>query len=158
MDTSFDPICLKTLCSLSPPQVMLQIKFDHDWPTDLRYIQVRKCKIFDIQGQVTPKWEVWSGPKSNLSELLCLSWLPATLMMIWSKMNELAWEKQSIFPLQPHGKIFVCSRAANFVVSGPIWSKFELVSDFMPVLVTCKYKKDRIKNNREKVEISFFPL
>ena len=29
------------------------------------------------------------GPKSNSSELLCLSWLPATLM-IWSKMNELA--------------------------------------------------------------------
>ena len=26
------------------------------------------------------------GPKSNLSELLCLSWLPATLMMIRSEM------------------------------------------------------------------------
>ena len=25
----------------------------------------------------------------------------------------------------------------------------------MHVLVTCKYKKDRIKNNREKVETSF---
>ena len=25
---SFDPICLKTLCSLSPPPVMLHIKFD----------------------------------------------------------------------------------------------------------------------------------
>ena len=30
------------------------------------------------------------------------------------------------------------------VVSGPIWPKFELVRDFMHVLVTCKYKKDRI--------------
>ena len=29
-------------------------------------------------------------PKSNLSELLCLSWLPATLMTIRSKMNRLA--------------------------------------------------------------------
>ena len=28
----------------------------------------------------------------------------------------------------------------------------------MHVLVTCKYKKDRIKNNREKVEASFSPL
>ena len=28
----------------------------------------------------------------------------------------------------------------------------------MPVLITYKYKKDRIKNNREKVEISFSPL
>ena len=42
---------------------MLHIKFDQDWPTGLRDIQVRKCKIFVIQGQVTPK--------SNSSELLC---------------------------------------------------------------------------------------
>ena len=27
---SFDPISLKTLCSLSPPPVMLHIKFDQD--------------------------------------------------------------------------------------------------------------------------------
>ena len=46
---------------------MLHIKFDQDWPTGLRDIQVRKCKIFVIQGQVTPKWVVWSGPKSNSS-------------------------------------------------------------------------------------------
>ena len=46
---------------------------------------------------------------------------------------------------------FLDLRAAN---SGPIWPKFELVPDFMPVLITCKYKKDRIKNNREKLETS----
>ena len=43
---SFEPICLKTLCSLSTPTVMLLIKFDQDWPTGLRDIQVRKCKNF----------------------------------------------------------------------------------------------------------------
>ena len=43
-------------------------------------------------------------------------------------------------------------RAANSVVSGPIWPKIEPVWDFMHVLVTCKYKKDRIKNNRENLE------
>ena len=36
-------------------QVMLHKQFDQDWPTGLTHIQVRKCKIFDIQGQVTPK-------------------------------------------------------------------------------------------------------
>ena len=36
--------------------------------------------VLYIQGQVTPKWVVWSGPKSNPSELLCLFWLSATLM------------------------------------------------------------------------------
>ena len=40
----------------------------------------------------------------------------------------------------------------------PIWPKFELVWDFMHVLITCKYKKDQIKSNREKVETPFSPL
>ena len=97
-------ICLKTLCSLSPLPVMLHIKFDQDWPTCLRDIQVRKCKSFVIQGQVTPKWVVGSGPKSNSSELLCLSWLPATLMMIRSKMNALAWREH--FPIISLWEIF----------------------------------------------------
>ena len=46
---------------------------------------------------------------------------------------------------------FRSSRAANSVVSGPIWPEFELVQDLMHVSVTCKYKKDRVKTNREKV-------
>ena len=149
---NFDPICLKTLCSLSPPPVMLHIKFDQYWPNG----QYWMCKIFIIQGQVTPKWVVRSGPKSNSSELLCLSWLPATLMMIRSKMTELAWRQH--FPNISLWEFFWRSRAANSVIRGPIWPKFELVRDFMHVLVTCKYRKDRIKNNREKVETSFSPL
>ena len=42
--------------------------------------------------------------------------------------------------------------------SGPIWPKFELVRDFRPGLVTCKFEKDLIKYNREKVETSFSPF
>ena len=54
------------------------------------------------QGQIsfkkTYKWAMETrGLKSNLSELLCLSWLPATLMMIRSPMNELAWRHH--FPI-----------------------------------------------------------
>ena len=37
---SFDPICLKTLCSFSPTPVILHIKFDRNWPTGFRDIQV----------------------------------------------------------------------------------------------------------------------
>ena len=154
---SFDPICLKKICSLSrfPPSDATH-KIDQDWPTGLREIQVRMYKIFVIQGQVTPTWVVWCGPKSNSSELLCLSWLPATLMMIRSKTNELAWRQH--FLIRSLWEIFRRSRAANSVVSGLIWPNFELVLDFMYVLVTWKYKKDRIKNNREKVETSFSPF
>ena len=46
---------LKNYTAFSHPPVMLHIKFDQDWPTGLRDIQVRKCKILVIQGQVTPK-------------------------------------------------------------------------------------------------------
>ena len=54
---SFDPICPKTLCSLSSIPVMLRIKFEQDWPTGFRDIQVQKYGIFVSQGQVhvTPK-------------------------------------------------------------------------------------------------------
>ena len=61
------------------------------------------------QGQIsfkkTYKWaKETRGLKSNSSELLCLSWLPATLMMIRSKMNELAWRHH--FPIISLWKIF----------------------------------------------------
>ena len=97
------------------------------------------------------KWAMETrGPKLNLSELLCQSWLPATSIMIQSKLNELAWRHH--FPILSLWEIFKNSRAANSIISGPIWPKFELVRDFKHVLVTCKYKKDRMKNNREKVK------
>ena len=53
---------------------------------------------------------------------------------------------------------FLDAQGQLTVVNGPIWLKFKLVRDFMHVLITCKYKKDRIKNNREKVETLFSPL
>ena len=76
--------------------------------------------------------------------------------MIRSKMNELAW--RHLFPIISLWKFFSRSRAANSVVSGPIWAKFELVRDFMHVLVTSKYEKDLIKSNRENVETPFPPF
>ena len=45
-------------------------------------------------------------------------------------------------------EIFRRSWAANSVVSGPIWPKFDLVRDFMHVLVNCKYKTTDDDNGR----------
>ena len=106
---SFDPVCPKTLCSLLPNQMMPHIKLNQEWPTGIRDIQVQKCEIFVTQGQVTPKWLVWFGPKSNSTELLCLSWLPATLMMIRSKMNKLAW-RQIFSHFKPMGNFLDTQR------------------------------------------------
>ena len=95
------------------------------------------------------KWAMETrGPKSNLSELLGLSWLSATLMMIRSKMNELAW--RHYFPIISLWEIFETSGAANSVVSGPIWPKFELVRDFMQVLFTCKIKRVGSKTTEKR--------
>ena len=74
-----------------------------------------------------------------------------------SMKNEQASMETAFSHYKCMGNYFRCSRAANSVVSGLSWLKFELFQDFMHVLVTCKYKKDRIKNNREKVTL-FSPL
>ena len=49
-------------------------------------------------------------------------------------------------------------RAVNSVVHGRIWPNFKLIQALMYVVITCKYEKDPIKNNREKVAKLFFKL
>ena len=49
-------------------------------------------------------------------------------------------------------------RAANSVVRGRIWPNFKLIQALMYVIITCKYVKDPIKNNREKGATPFFKL
>ena len=61
-----------------------------------------------------------------------------------------------VFSIISLWEFFRCSRAANSVVHGQIWPKFELIQDIMPVLITCKFEKDRINSNGEKVVTSIF--
>ena len=61
-----------------------------------------------------------------------------------------------VFPIISLRDFFRRSRAANSVVGGPIWPKFELIQDIMHVLITCKFEKDRINSNGEKVVTSIF--
>ena len=42
--------------------------------------------------------------------------------------------------------------------SGLIWPNFQLIQAFMYVIITCKYEKDPIKNNGEKVATPFFQI
>ena len=42
--------------------------------------------------------------------------------------------------------------------SGPIWPNFKLIQALMHVIITCKYEKDPIKNNREKGATPFFQI
>ena len=93
-------------------------------------------------------------PKALCSHPGCYVCTGYQQLQWWYDQKWIAWRHHF-----PHnkcmGKIYKCSRTANSVVSGPIWLKFKLVRDFIHVLVTCKYKKDQIKNNQEKVDIVF---
>ena len=54
--------------------------------------------------------------------------------------------------------IFQMLRTASSVVCGLFWQNFKLIQAHMYVIITCKYEKDPIKNNREKVATPFFKL
>ena len=72
----------------------------------------------DAQGQLTPQSLVESGPNSNLSEILWLSSLPASMKKIRSKMKALACSQH--FPhYNPMGAI----RCHGHQSSDPICSK-----------------------------------
>ena len=44
------------------------------------------------------------------------------------------------------------------MVCGGIWPNFKLIQALMYVIITCKYEKDPIKNNREKGATPFFKI
>ena len=62
----------------------------------------------------------------------------------------------TIFPIIRSIGVFLRrSRAANSVVGGPIWPKFELIHNIMHVFVTSKFEKDRINIKRLRDDIEF---
>ena len=108
------------------------------------------------KGGLTPELTDGCDRNSNSSKILWLSYLPISLMMIWSKIKAVFCPQH--FPnyksiwnfFGTHGQV---------TRNGIVWSgQKSNVRGFIPVLVTCKYRKDRIKNNQQKVETSFSPL
>ena len=88
---------------------------------------------------------------SNSSKLSCmLSSIPASMKSTRSRTAE----KNRIHRFshyKPMGIFFFRhSRAAHSAVGGPIRPKFELVQALMHVIITCKFKKERMKKAEEK--------
>ena len=52
----------------------------------------------------------------------------------------------------------IITLSVTIETSGMIWPNFKHIQALMYFIITCKYKKDPIKNSREKVETSLFPL
>ena len=100
--------------------------------------------MFDPQGQVTPKWIVWSGRISNSSEILWLPLLPASMRNVQSKLKSLSI-RQHFHHYKYIGVNFWHSKTSNTEVNSLIWLKFELIREFMAVLASCKFDEDSIK-------------
>ena len=100
-----------------------RMKLIHTKMKELEWLQdffhYKSMGIFqDTQGQLTPQSLVEPGPNSNLSEILWLSLLPASMKKIRSKIKALACSQH--FPhYNPMGAI----RYHGHQSSDPIWSK-----------------------------------
>ena len=90
----------------------------------------------DAQGQLTPQSLVESGPNSNLSEILWLSSLSASMKKIRSKIKALEWS-QAFSHYNPMGAI----RCHGNQSSNPIWPK--TYCSFSPAQVMLQIKFDR---------------
>ena len=108
----------------------------------------------------------WENGVSTFSLLFLIGsfWyfhVTRTSIKAWMSLNFLKWDLTLAHWTQvsdrcPLGYLFRCSWAANSIVSGPIWPKFELMQDIKHVYASSNFKKDWINTNREKVETLMF--
>ena len=86
-----------------------------------------------------------SGQNLNSSKFSCMSsLLPARIKMIQSKMKELEWSQH--FSHYKSMGFFFQTLKSCLLRSPLIWPNFELVRDFMVVLVTCKNEEYPIES------------
>ena len=79
-----------------------------------------------------------------------MSWIHARIKKIQLIMKALECSQDFSY-YKSYGDFSRHSRAVNSAVLGRIWSNFELVQDFMVVLVKCKNEEDLIKNEGARV-------
>ena len=97
-------VTLKWMVQSGPKSYLSEILWMSSLPKSMRKIQSKmkslsirqpfphynSIKFFVTQSQVTPKWIFQCGTISNFAEILCLSWLPARLIKIQSKLKALS--------------------------------------------------------------------
>ena len=141
----------KLSCMLSLPASMKRIRLRRakkKWRH--HFSHYKPMGIFsDFQGQLTPQWVAQSSRNSNSSELSCMSLLPASMKRIRQKTAEKKWRHcfSHQNPICYHGKQWL--DMAEFQTHPSSHVCYHYLQ---------KYEKDPIKNSREKVETSFFPL
>ena len=91
------------------------------------------------------------GQISKLSKILCLSYLFASFIMIWLNLNTLPDTRLNII-------FFWHSRASNSNINILSWPEFELIPDFMPAMIICKFDGDPMKTEHARLDTVSFPL
>ena len=161
------------------------MKFDFDWPSGFWGEDVERVWTTDGQQSLPIYYKLTYEPKGSgelktstqratIAHLspLCQGQISFQKIQTHSSFNACSCymkvskgsnQKQqrksgnTIFPIIRSIGVFLRrSRAANSVVGGPFWAKFELIHNIMHVLVTSKFEKDRININRDYVMTSIF--
>ena len=126
----------KLLCmSLLPTRMkLIHTKMKElEWSQDFSHY--KSTGIFqNAQGQITPQSLVKSGPNSNLSEILWLSSLTASIKKIRSKMKALACSQHF-----PHYNLMGAFRCHGHKSSDPIWSKTLCILYLYPMMLQIKF-------------------
>ena len=150
---SFDPICPKTLCNLSPTLMMLHIKFDQHWPTGLRDIQVssewwQNDRIPEGQGKssIAPLFQ--SGAIKNII------YVKANVMNMYAKFQlhppYSFWGEDLIFfqiyPLCCHGN----------QSNSAIWTKFIWIAEDYSRNISVKLLSKYLQWDSSECQFSFF--
>ena len=106
--------------------------------------QHRFFSIITLSVAMETSSRIWPNFKL-IQALMYESSFPASMKCIQSRTAEKKWQHR--FSHYKSMDFFRPSRAANSAVRGRIWLNFELLRALMHVIVTLKYKKDRIKKS-----------
>ena len=120
------------------------------------YNTVRYNTVLDIT-------RIRTGPQMAIKDsFTCITYaFYSQYNTVWITNTEIGLDPENsvikrLWCIRSIGVFLRCSRAANSVVGGPIWLRFELIHNIMHVLVTSKFEKDRININRDYVMTSIF--
>ena len=130
----------KLSCMLSLPASMKRIRsrtVEKKWRH--RFSHYKPMEIFsDVQGQLTLQSVVQSGRNSNLSELSCMLFLPASMKRIGRKTAEKKWRHRFLL-YNPMGA-FCCHGNQS---PDPIWPKTLFSQSPTPMMLLIKFGCDQ---------------
>ena len=117
--------------------------------------KIKACRVYTI----------FSGALRRVNQELIIIWLKSKPIrdflpaLVTCKFDQ-NWRRycvHNIFSNISLWENFSTLKVSNSKANIPIWPEIELIRVFKPVLVTCKFHKDPIKNEDAIMSMTFFP-